>query len=306
MEAVKPLGPAQACSSDTAALVDGRGLEQSELLVVAPALDVSLESRAKAPMETSCSLIRTMIAVPSMGELRAVVPESGGYRRLVTVDEVLTELRRSGEPQRVAALKRSGVLTPAFGVGLPALRSLAKRIGRDHELALALWDTGVREARILASLIDERERVTKKQMNRWAESFDSWEICDQCCQNLFAQTAFALDKAVEWMQRPEELVKRAGFVLVAVRAVHDKRSDDQTFDDLLSPLVAAADDERLYVRKGASWAFRQIGKRSERLRTRVLATMSPRLDRGGRGIRWVARDVSRELRSRPPGRRRGR
>jgi 3-methyladenine DNA glycosylase AlkD len=214
----------------------------------------------------------------------------------VTVEEILTELRRSGDPQRVAALNRVRGATPAFGVGLPALRSLAKRIGHDHELALALWLTPVREARILASLIDERSRVTEDQMDRWAETFDSWEICDQCCQNLFAHTAFALGKAVEWLLRPEEFVRRAAFVLIAVRAVHDERADDQTFVDLLPGLIAAADDERLYVRKGASWALRQVGKRSDRLRTRVLDTVTPFIDSDSRGARWVARDVARELR----------
>jgi 3-methyladenine DNA glycosylase AlkD len=215
----------------------------------------------------------------------------------VTVDQVLIELRAVGEPQRVAALKRSGAASPAFGVGLPTLRSMARRIGHDHGLAAALWPTGVREARILASLIDERERVTRSQMDRWAESFDSWEICDQCCQNLFAHTAFALDKAVEWTRRPEEFVKRAAFVLVAVRVVHDKGADNRVFAQLLPTLVAAADDERIYVRKGASWALRQIGKRSDRLQTRVLAAVDPYLEADGRGIRWVARDVSWELRS---------
>jgi 3-methyladenine DNA glycosylase AlkD len=137
-------------------------------------------------------------------------------------------------------------------------------------------------------------------MDRWAETFDSWEICDQCCQNLFAHTAFALDKAVEWTRRPEELVKRAAFVLVAVRAVRDKGADDRPFADLLPTLIAAADDQRLYVRKGASWALRQIGKRNDRLQARVLAAVGPYTSAEGRGIRRVARDVSRELRSRPP------
>jgi 3-methyladenine DNA glycosylase AlkD len=240
-------------------------------------------------------------------QLRAVARAGHGDRAgrcvviaaRVTVDQVLTELRRSGEPQRVAALEQSGAASPAFGVGLPALRSLAKRVGHDHGLALALWPTGVREARILASLIAERERVTRRQMDRWAETFDSWEICDQCCQNLFAHTAFALDKALEWTRRPEEFIRRAAFVLVAVRAVHDKGADDRTFADLLPTLIAAADDQRLYVRKGASWALRQIGKRNDPLQTRVLTAVGPYIDADGRGIRWVARDVSRELRSRP-------
>jgi 3-methyladenine DNA glycosylase AlkD len=213
----------------------------------------------------------------------------------VTVEEILSELRQAGDSQRVASLKRFGAAPPAFGVGLPALRSLAKRIGHDHGLALALWQTPAREARILASLIDERERVTGNQMDRWAKTFDNWEICDQVCQNLFAHTPIALPKAIEWMRRPEEFVKRAGFVLVAGRAVHDKRTDDRMFSDLLPTLMAAADDDRAYVRKGASWALRQIGKRSDRLRTRVLDTVSSSVDSDSRGARWVARDVSQEL-----------
>lgn len=213
----------------------------------------------------------------------------------MTVDEILSELSQSAEPQRVAALRRVGVASPALGVGLPTLRSLAKRIGRDHGLALALWQTGIREARILATLIDDSEQVTEDQMERWAETFDSWEICDQCCQNLFADTRLALAKAVAWTRRSEEFVKRAGFVLVAVRAVHDKRADDRAFARLLPALMAAADDDRPYVRKGASWALRQIGKRSDGLRARVLDTVDPYVETNSRGARWVARDVSREL-----------
>jgi 3-methyladenine DNA glycosylase AlkD len=214
---------------------------------------------------------------------------------LVTVDEILSELRLTADPQRVGSLQRVGAASPALGVGLPALRSLAKRIGHDHRLALALWQTPVREARILASLIDEPERVTAKQMDRWAESFDNWEICDQVCQNLFARTPLALAKAVEWTRRSEEFVKRAAFVLVAVRAVHDKRTDDSVFADLLPTVMAAADDDRPYVRKGASWALRQIGKRSDPLRARVLDTVTPYIDSNSRGARRVAREVSREL-----------
>jgi 3-methyladenine DNA glycosylase AlkD len=214
----------------------------------------------------------------------------------VTFEEILSELRGAGDPRRVATLKRFGASSPAFGVDLPTLRSLAKRTGPDHGLAVALWQTPVREARILASLIDEPERVTATQMDRWAETFDNWEICDQVCQNLFAQTPIALAKAVEWTRRPEEFVKRAAFVLVAVRAVHDKRMEEETFVDLLPILIAAADDDRPYVRKGASWALRQIGKRSDRLRTRVLDAISPHIDSDSRSARWVARDVARELR----------
>jgi 3-methyladenine DNA glycosylase AlkD len=213
----------------------------------------------------------------------------------LTVDEILSELRDAADPRRVASLKRVNAAAPALGVRLPSLRSLAKRIGHDHQLALALWQTPFREARILASLIDEPDRVTGNQMDRWAMSFDNWEICDQVCQNLFAHTPLALAKAVEWAGRSEEFVKRAAFVLVAARAVHDKHTDDCVFADLLPTVMAAADDDRHYVRKGASWALRQIGKRSDRLRARVLDTVTPCIDSESRDIRWVARDASREL-----------
>jgi 3-methyladenine DNA glycosylase AlkD len=217
---------------------------------------------------------------------------------MLSVEQIVSELRELGEPRRVAALRRSGIASPAFGVALPTLRSMASRVGPDHELALELWEEAVREARILASLIDEPGRVTETQMDRWAGTFDSWEICDQCCQNLFWRTPFALAKALAWMQRAEEFVKRAGFVLVAVLAVHDKRAEEETFVGLLPTLIAAADDERVYVRKGASWALRQIGKRNDHLRTRVLSAVSTSIDSDSRASRWVAHDVSRELRVR--------
>jgi 3-methyladenine DNA glycosylase AlkD len=220
------------------------------------------------------------------------------YCRLINVEEILDELRRLGEPKRIAGLRRSGIASPALGVSVPVLRRVARDIGHDHDLALALWPPPLRETRILASLIDEPERVTAAQMDRWAQTFDSWEICDQCCQNLFWRPPFSLVKAGEWRQRTEEFVKRAGLVLVAVRAVHDTESEDETFGALIPQLIAAADDERLYVRKGGGWALRQIGKRNDVLRRRVLSAVSD-MGSGSSAARWVARDVTRELRARP-------
>jgi 3-methyladenine DNA glycosylase AlkD len=214
---------------------------------------------------------------------------------MLKADEIVLDLRRLGEPRRVAALRRSGVGSPAFGVALPALRSMAKQIGPNHQLARELWQKAAREPRILASLIDEPERVTATQLERWATGFDSWEICDQCCQNLFWRTPFAFDTALAWTRRPEEFVKRAGLVLVAVLAVHDDPLDDDTFVHVLPMLVAAADDERVYVQKGASWALRQIGKRNEHLCAAVLAAVAPCVVGDSRASRRVARDVAREL-----------
>jgi 3-methyladenine DNA glycosylase AlkD len=210
-------------------------------------------------------------------------------------EEIVSELRQLGEPRRVAALRRSGVASPAFGVALPVLRSIAKRVGPDHRLALELWRIPVRETRILASLIDDPERVTDAQMDRWAKTFDSWEICDQCCQNLFWRTPLALAKVLAWTRRPEELVMRAGLVLVALLAVHDKQTDDDTFVGLLPTLIAAAEDERAGVHKGASWALRQTGKRNDQLRRRVLDAVAPSVESDNRASRWVADDVLREL-----------
>jgi 3-methyladenine DNA glycosylase AlkD len=213
----------------------------------------------------------------------------------LAVAEILSQLRRIGEVDRVAALRRVGAASPAIGVGLPELRAMARRIGHDHTLALALWPVWMREARILASLVDKRDLVTKAQMDRWAVTFDDWEICDQCCQNLFGRTPFALDKAREWTQRREEFVKRAGFVLVAVVAVHDKQMRDETFANLLPLLIAAADDERRYVRKGGSWALREIGKRNDQLRSRVIAAVAGHSESDGGALRWLGREVTREL-----------
>jgi 3-methyladenine DNA glycosylase AlkD len=141
-------------------------------------------------------------------------------------------------------VNRFSAASPAFGVDLPTLRSLAERISHDHGLALALWQTPVREARILASLIDEPERVTATQMDRWAETFDNWEICDQVCQNLFAHTPIALAKAVEWTRRPEEFVSAPRSSLSRSAPFGDKRADDSVFADLLPTLMNAADDDR--------------------------------------------------------------
>jgi 3-methyladenine DNA glycosylase AlkD len=219
---------------------------------------------------------------------------------MLEVEEILAELRQLGDPRRVAALRRSGVASPAFGVAVPALRAMAKRIGPNHRLAFELCQEAVREPRLLASLIDEPERVTQAQLDRRAKSFDSWEICDQCCQNLFWRTPFALAKVLAWTRRPEKFVKRAGLVLVAVLAVHAEQAEDDTFVDLIPTLIAAADDEQAYVQKGASWALRQVGKRNEGLSTRVLTAVAPLVDNDSRASRWVANDVSRELRRSPP------
>ncbi|MDH3944308.1 MAG: DNA alkylation repair protein, partial [Anaerolineae bacterium] len=179
------------------------------------------------------------------------------------VENILAKLKQMGNPEDAEGMARFGINTEkAYGIRIPALRKLGKEIGRDHELALGLWETGMHEARILASMVDDPEQVTEAQMDAWAGDFNSWDLCDQCCGNLFDKTPFAYDKAVEWSGREEEFVKRAGFAMMAWLAVHNKKTEDGLFEVFLPIIVREAPDERNYVKKAVNWALRQIGKRN--------------------------------------------
>ncbi|WP_346621084.1 DNA alkylation repair protein [Blastococcus montanus] len=213
----------------------------------------------------------------------------------MTVDRALARLRALADPTRLPGMARYGIPTDqAYGVTVGELRAVAKELGRDHDLAAGLWDSGVHEARILASLVDDPALVDDAQFERWAAGFGSWDLCDQVCQNLLRYAEPAWTKAVEWTTRPEALVKRAGFTLMAGLAVAEKRTDDERFAALLAPLAAGADDERPLVRKGASWALRAIGKRSTGLNRLAIGT-AEQLRAGGAGARWVGTDAVREL-----------
>lgn len=185
----------------------------------------------------------------------------------------------------------------AVGVTVTELRRFARDLGHDHELAAALWASGVHEARLLASLVDEPAMVSEAQMEAWVADLDSWDVCDGVCGNLFDRTPFALDKAVEWSSREPEFQKRAAFALMASAAVHRRDLPDAAFASLLPVIRAQAIDERNYVKKAVSWALRQIGKRSSGLNPRAVRTAEQieRID--SRAARWVARDALRELRS---------
>jgi 3-methyladenine DNA glycosylase AlkD len=185
----------------------------------------------------------------------------------------------------------------ALGVTVTELRGLARRIGRDHDLAAALWQSEIHEARLLATMVDEPSSVTEAQMERWVSDLTSWDLCDQLCGNLFDRTPYAFDKALGWSRRDEEFVKRAGFALMATSAVHRKDVSDARFEVFLPAISAQATDDRNYVKKAVSWALRQIGKRSPSLNRKAIATAREieRID--ARASRWIARDVLRELES---------
>ena len=176
---------------------------------------------------------------------------------------VVSELRAVADPSRLPGMARVGInVDRALGVSIPDLRKLGRRLGPDHTLALDLWPTGIHEARILASMVDDTARVTRDQMEEWVLDFDSWDLCDQVTGNLFDLTPFATSVARAWTKRPEEFVKRAGFALIAAHAVHDRTAPDRTFTAWFPAIRRGATDDRNYVKKAVSWALRQIGKRN--------------------------------------------
>jgi 3-methyladenine DNA glycosylase AlkD len=224
---------------------------------------------------------------------------------------LLAELQALGSEADRAGMARYGIqVERAFGVSIAALRRIARRLGSDHALALALWDTGCHEARLLASFVDDPAAVTPEQAEAWAADFDSWDLCDQVSTSLLDRTALGWPLARSWALRTEPWVKRAGFALMAGLAVHDRAASDRDFVELLPLIEAAASDERHYVSKAVNWALRNIGKRNAALHAaalvcagRILAQAEARAGgpRGGdaaaRSARWVARDALRELES---------
>ena len=210
--------------------------------------------------------------------------------------DVLKQLKAQGNPDAVAGMNRFGIQgREMFGVSMPALRKMAREIGKDHQLATNLWASEVHEARILATLIDTPNSVTEAQMERWVQDFDSWDVCDQCCMNLFRKTPFAHAKVVEWSGREEEFVKRASFALMATLAVHDKKADNAQFEQWLLLIKREATDERNFVKKAVNWALRQIGKRNLALNVAAvqIATEIQAID--SKSARWIANDALREL-----------
>lgn len=213
-------------------------------------------------------------------------------------DDILMWLKSLANPKAVEGMARYGIATErAYGVSIPDLRKIAREVGKDHGLAQRLWEAGIRETRILASMIDDREMVTEGQMESWVGGFDSWEVCDQCCMNLFGRTVFAYNKAVEWSSREEEFVRRAGFVLMARLAVSDKRADDGAFVKFLPIIKSGATNKRNFVKKAVNWALRQIGKRNLVLNEMALRTAREIQQMNSASARWVASDTIRELTS---------
>ena len=218
----------------------------------------------------------------------------------MVTDEIVKKLKSLENPVNIAGMARFGIVTKkAFGISAPVLKSLAKEIKKQtqdrHTLALELWQTGIHEARIISYLIDDAAQVTEAQMDDWVKDFDNWAICDGTCGTLFCKTQFAYQKAFEWSEREEEFIKRAGLVLPAWLAVHDKKTDDTKIEQFLPILESKANDERNFIKKAVNWSLRQIGKRNLHLNNLAIETAEKIKAQGTKSARWIAADALREL-----------
>jgi 3-methyladenine DNA glycosylase AlkD len=217
---------------------------------------------------------------------------------MASADEIVEKLRALARPDQLEGMARFAIAgKKRLGVSVPAMRKLAEETGRDHELALELWKTGIPEAQIVAGMIGEPKKLTEKKMEEWVKDFESWDVCDQVCMNLFEKSPLALKKIRDWSEREEEFVKRTAYALIACLAWHDKEADDQVFLKLFPVIKQGATDGRNFVKKAVNWALRNIGKRNPSLNKEAvkLAKEIQKLD--SRAARWIAADAIRELES---------
>jgi 3-methyladenine DNA glycosylase AlkD len=215
-----------------------------------------------------------------------------------SASEILELLKSKADPANVAGMQRFGINpNQTLGVSIPTLRQVARQAGKNHILAEELWASGIHEARILASMVDDPRLTQEEQMERWVNDFDSWDVCDQVCSNLFDRTPFAYRKIYEWSMRSEEYVKRAGFVLMACLAAHDKKASDGQFEAFFPLILQEAGDERNFVKKAVNWALRGIGKRNQALNQKAIEAAQEMLQLEAKAARWIAADALRELNS---------
>lgn len=216
-----------------------------------------------------------------------------------SVDEVLARLESLSTPKiRDEMGRRYGIHTQdrVLGIAVGTLQKVAKEIGKNHDLALALWKTGCYEARMLASFVDEAERVTPAQMDAWCNDFDNWGICDTVCFKLFDQTPHAFAKIHKWCKRKEEFQRRAGFALLACVALHQKEASEEDLAKCLPLIETASEDDRNFVKKGANWALRSLGYvRSPSVRQAALAMAKKLAAAEHATARWIGKDALRTL-----------
>jgi 3-methyladenine DNA glycosylase AlkD len=217
---------------------------------------------------------------------------------MASVEEVLEKLEAKARPDQIEGMARYGMTAERrLGVAVPEMRKIAKEIGKDHPLALELWRTGIPEAMMVASMVDLPKEVTEEQMEAWVEDFNSWDLCDQVCMNLFEKTPLAWKKVLDWSQREEEFVKRAAFALIACLAWHNKEAADEAFIRLIPMIKEGATDERNFVKKAVSWALRNIGKRNPNLNRVALEAAKEIQQMDSKPATWIASQAIRDLTS---------
>jgi 3-methyladenine DNA glycosylase AlkD len=211
---------------------------------------------------------------------------------------IIGELKSLESPHNRAGMQRFGINTSqALGISMKILREKAKPYRKNHELALQLWNEQIHEARLLAVLIDDPGQLTDKQMEAWVNDIDSWDLCDQACMNLFDKFPGTWEKARQWSARKEEFVKRAGFVLMAVLSVHDKKASDEAFLAFLPIIERESGDERNFVKKAVNWALRAIGKRNPKLNQKAIEYSEKLAQSENKAVRWIGKDALHELQS---------
>lgn len=257
-----------------------------------------MNSKKKETLKTKYKLSNSFLS--EKGRLHKVMPVDGATLpagRQTQAQVIIEKLKSMANPVNVVGMARFGINPKnTLGISVKDLRKIAKEIGHDHDTAQMLWRSEIHEARIVASLIDAAKLVSEAQMEAWVRDFDSWDVCDLCCMNLFRKTRFAYRKAIEWSARDEEFVKRAGFALMATLAVHDKRENDSVFQEFLPIIELEASDERNFVKKAVNWALRQIGKRNRSLNNFAIESAERIQMNESKPARWIALDALRELR----------
>lgn len=214
-----------------------------------------------------------------------------------TAATIIEKLRLVGNEKNLAGMARFGINTQtALGTGIVPVRQIAKTLKRNHPLALDLWGSGIHEARILASIIADPKQMTPDLMDEWIKVFNSWDLCDQVCGNLFCYLPWAYEKVSEWCAREPEFERRAGFSLIAYLAVHDKKAANERFYPFFDLIEKYAFDERNFVKKAVNWSLRQLGKRnSNDLQTRAVACAKRVQQQPHKAARWIATDALREF-----------
>ncbi|MEI6766128.1 MAG: DNA alkylation repair protein [Bacteroidota bacterium] len=212
------------------------------------------------------------------------------------IENIIKYLKDHGSVENRLGMAHYGInVQSAFGVKIPLLRVIAKEYKKKHALALELWASGFHEARVLAGMIDDPMLVTDVQVEKWVADFNSWDLCDQCCMNLFRYLPFAAEKAIELSRRDEEFVKRAGFALMASLASGSKNRPDKYYTPFFDCIIEQSGDDRKMVKKAVNWALRQIGKRNSALCAKAIEISHQLIDTGNKTAIWIAKDAIKEL-----------